>query len=433
MKPPAVVMNMFYTGVGIARSLGEQGIPVIGLTAQKRIYGNYTRYAKVVSAPDSRTAPKELAAFLLKMGHDLESRAVIFPTRDDDLIFLDRYREQLEPFFSPVIPPRVALKSALDKWQTYQWSQRAGVASPKCWRIENAGDLHQVLNEVHYPCVLKPISASAWRQDKNWELVGGRKAIALSSPEELLEEYNTVSKVVPQALLQELIPGADNCLTIAACYMDRNSKFVAGFNTQKLLQIPEGFGTGCIVQAVDRPELFEPAVRLLETMGYSGIAEVEFKWNADANEYQLIEVNPRPWDQHRLGHTCGTDLAVLAYHEHAGLPYPAMQMRPAGTKWIAEDGFITEVFRCAWKRDPKIWSLFRLASGRRIYAIWSARDPLPFLAYMSLRFIPGLIANAARMVAKTLQSGLSRIIGSSEKTVDRGGKYEPGLEAKNRA
>ena len=433
MKPPAVVMNMFYTGVGIARSLGEQGIPVIGLTAQKRIYGNYTRYAKVVTAPDSRTAPEELAAFLGRMGRDLESRAVIFPTRDDDLIFLDRYREQLEPFFSPVIPPRLALKSALDKWQTYQWSQRAGVASPKCWRIDNADDLRQVLGEVHYPCVLKPISASAWRQDKNWELVGGRKAIALSSPEELLEEYNTVSKVVPQALLQEMIPGADNCLTIAACYMDRNFKFVAGFNTQKLLQIPEGFGTGCIVQAVDRPELFEPTIRLLETMGYSGIAEVEFKWNAEANEYQLIEINPRPWDQHRLGYTCGTDLALLAYYEHSGQPYPAIEKRPAGTKWIAEDGFITEVVRCVWKRDPKIWSLFRLASGRRIYAIWSGRDPLPFVAYMSLRFIPGLIANAVRMVSKTLQSACSRLFGNSAKTLDRGSKYEPGLEAKNRA
>ena len=36
MKPPAVVLNMFYTGLGIARSLGEQGIPVIGLSAEAR-------------------------------------------------------------------------------------------------------------------------------------------------------------------------------------------------------------------------------------------------------------------------------------------------------------------------------------------------------------------------------------------------------------
>ena len=33
-------MNMFYTGLGIARSLGEHGVSVIGLSAHRRIYGN---------------------------------------------------------------------------------------------------------------------------------------------------------------------------------------------------------------------------------------------------------------------------------------------------------------------------------------------------------------------------------------------------------
>ena len=58
MRPTAYVMNMFYTGLGIARSLGEHGIPVVGLTAQRAFYGNYTRYAKAVFSPDSRHEPE---------------------------------------------------------------------------------------------------------------------------------------------------------------------------------------------------------------------------------------------------------------------------------------------------------------------------------------------------------------------------------------
>ncbi|MGA7414065.1 MAG: hypothetical protein WBW33_26560, partial [Bryobacteraceae bacterium] len=91
MPPPAIVMNMFYTGIGIARSLGERGIPVIGLTA-KPIYGNYTRYAHVRRSPDSRDEPERLLAVLSQLGKELPSRAVIFPTRDDDVVFLDRHR-----------------------------------------------------------------------------------------------------------------------------------------------------------------------------------------------------------------------------------------------------------------------------------------------------------------------------------------------------
>src|ERR1017187_6137252 len=99
MRPTAVVMNMFYTGLGIARSLGEQGIPVIGLTSQHRIYGNFTRYAKTVFCPDSRREPEALFAWLMQMGKNLGHRSVIFPTRDDDVAFLDRFRRALDQYF----------------------------------------------------------------------------------------------------------------------------------------------------------------------------------------------------------------------------------------------------------------------------------------------------------------------------------------------
>ena len=69
--------------------------------------------------------------------------------------------------------------------------------------------------------------------------------------------------------------GPTDRLLIAACYMSKKARWVAGFNTQKVLQIPEGFGTGCIVQSVARPEMFNPPRGCSEAMNYSGVAEVE--------------------------------------------------------------------------------------------------------------------------------------------------------------
>jgi predicted ATP-grasp superfamily ATP-dependent carboligase len=249
-------MNMFYTGLGIARSLGERGIPVIGLTAQHGIYGNFTRYAKTVFCPDSRTEPEALLAFLIGMGRELDARGVLFPTRDDDLVFLDRYRVELARYFSLVAPDSSALGACLNKWETSLWAQRAGVGTPKCWMIERAEDLTSALQELTYPCVLKPVSAHHWRQRDNWQIVGSRKAIGVFSEDELLREYDAIAHADKRALLQEMIPGGDDSLVVAACYLDRQSRWVGGFNVQKLVQLPERFGTGCIVQSVDRPELF---------------------------------------------------------------------------------------------------------------------------------------------------------------------------------
>lgn len=405
MRPTAVVINMFYTGLGIARSLGENGIPVIGLTAQKGIYGNFTRYAKIEFAPDSRNEPEALLAYLLELGTRLGHRAVIFPTRDDDVMFLDRYRAQLSPLFHLAVPADDVVEACLNKWETFQWAERAGVQTPRCWLIENPEDLPRVIPEVTYPVVLKPLAAHHWRQGTNWEIVGGRKAISIATPEELRREYDSIAQADPRALLQELIPGDDQQLIIAAVYMDLESNFVAGFNTQKLVQVPAGFGTGCIVQAAHRPELFEPTIRLLQKMRFTGIAEVEYKWDAAKNVFQLIEVNPRPWDQHRLGTGCGTDLVYLAYCERAGLGIPPVTPRPSALKWIAEDTFATTALRLLRWRDPALRSLFQLAKGERIYSIWSGKDPLPSIAYLFLRFLPTLMKDVSRALWAAVKGG----------------------------
>jgi predicted ATP-grasp superfamily ATP-dependent carboligase len=137
-------------------------------------------------------------------------------------------------------------------------------------------------------------------------------------------------------------------------------------------------------------------------MRFTGIAEVEYKWEASSGEYQLIEINPRPWDQHRLGKTCGTDLVLCSYCDHAGLKTPALPRQAQPQKWIAEDTFCMTALRLLWNRDPKWWTLFRLARGRRIYAVWSTWDPLPSVAYCITRFIPGLFRTGAKVLCSAI-------------------------------
>lgn len=403
MRPTAVVMNMFYTGLGIARSLGENGVPVIGLSSRRRVYGNLTRYAKTLLCPDSRDEPEALLRFLLGLSGRIGHRAVIFPTRDHDLVFLDHFREQLSPHFQLVLPERGALEACLNKWETYQWTCRSGLFAPKCWLIETGDALHEVLPEITYPCVLKPVAAHHWRQGGKWALVGARKAIQVLSREELIAAYDTISRADQRVLVQEMVSGGDDSLMVAACYLDRQSNWVAGFSAQKLVQCPEGFGSGCIMQNTNRQDLFERTARLLKAMRFSGIAEVEYKWDTVAQDYALIEINPRPWDQHRLGKASGVDLIYTAYCDLAHLPVHAT-VGPASThKWVADDLFLMTALELLWKRSPRIRELFRHARGKRMYAIWSAKDPLPFLVYIITRFLPDVITAGLRALSAKLR------------------------------
>ena len=50
---------------------------------------------------------------LIKLGKSTGHRAVIFPTRDDDVVFLDRFRAELEPHFILTIPASAAVSACL--------------------------------------------------------------------------------------------------------------------------------------------------------------------------------------------------------------------------------------------------------------------------------------------------------------------------------
>ena len=64
-SPPVLILNLFYSGLGIARDLAGRGIRVVGLSAHPRIYGNFTRFCQVRRSPNSQEQPEELAEFLL--------------------------------------------------------------------------------------------------------------------------------------------------------------------------------------------------------------------------------------------------------------------------------------------------------------------------------------------------------------------------------
>ncbi len=171
-------MNMFYTGLGIARSLGQRGIRVIGLSAHSGIYGNYTRYADVRFCPDSRENPDQLLEYLVRLGDELGGKSLLYPTRDDDVLFLERFRSRLNSHFTLVIPSAPALDACLDKWETYLAARKAGVPVPRSWKIENPQDLCRSISEISFPAVLKPLSALV-ASGADWNQVGARKAICV--------------------------------------------------------------------------------------------------------------------------------------------------------------------------------------------------------------------------------------------------------------
>jgi D-aspartate ligase len=399
--PPVIVLNLFHSGLGIIRQLAGTGVRVIGLSANARIYGNYTRLCEVLSSPDSQEQPDQLASFLQSLAVELEG-AVIFPTRDADLLFLDRFRADLEPLYRLAIPPSHILDHVMDKATLARIALDIGIPIPRTTTVANSAKLKSAAHDIGFPCLLKPVRSIHWREEHRWKTVGGRKAFRAANYLELENHYRRIAQVYPEFLLQEWIPGGTDNLLIWGGHIGPQYDPVISFTARKLIQSPAEFGTGCVVQSELLPDLLEPSVRLCRAFAYEGIAEIEYKQDPRDGTLKLIEINARHWDWHELGKASHVNLTWAAYCRLVGRPVDAAPTATQSAKWIAEDIFVKHCLASLWEKTSDRSSVTNAIAGERIYGMFAWNDPLPCIRYSSCTLLPALAVAASKKIRKRI-------------------------------
>lgn len=399
LAPPAVIiLNMFYSGLGIARDMAGKGVRVVGLSSDRKIYGNFTRLCEVRWAPNSQEEPGELAAMLLKLSSELGG-AVIFPTRDADVLLLDRFRDVLSRHYRLAIPPSDCLLRVMNKYALAIAAQGAGVPVPRTALVSSRTDLQRVESEVGFPCVLKPVVAADWRGSENWQKVGARKAIRVNDRDELEREYELLSQIDREVLVQQWIPGSSEQIVVLGGYVREGGELVDYFTARKLVQSPDDCGTGCLVESEPIPEIIELSQRLCRALEYQGMAEIEYKYDSESREFRLIEINTRHWDWHRLGSASGINLSWTAYCDWTGRPLDSQPKQVAHAKWIAEDALLIYMLRGLYRRRLRVRDVWKKLSGRRVYGIFDWNDPWPGLRYCLREFLPDLAKSFLRIAS----------------------------------
>ena len=378
--PPAVVLNMYATGLAIARNLAPHGVPVYGLSVQENAPGNFSRACHPLRSPDSQHEPEALVTFLRDLAGRLGVRAILFPTRDADILFLDRHRAALEPYYEIPQPAGDRLDAIMDKHRLAEEARAAGIPTPLTVRVRSRGELDEAASRFTYPVVAKAVVAQDWRADGIADAVHRRKAVKIASRDELAAFWTRIESHRPDLLVQEWIDGPDDQCFVLGAYRGRDDRVLGWFTARKMLQYPPEFGLGCIVRLERHDEVERLGKRLLEALRFRGTAEVEFKRHAPSGEYRLIEVNPRHWDQHALGMTCGVNLAWIAYRDLAlGDRLEPVAPNGAAGAWISGVGLVGSLREDLKHGRLRSWKVAPLAQPSTRYAVWDPADPGPFL------------------------------------------------------
>ncbi|MFZ3382398.1 MAG: ATP-grasp domain-containing protein, partial [Candidatus Methanoperedens sp.] len=174
---------------------------------------------------------------------------------------------------------------------------------PKTLNLKNITELQAISKTIEYPVVIKLRNATS--------------SVGLSyahSPEELISKYKrTITKfnLLPSnyPILQEYIPG--NGYGVSMLYNQGDMR--AMFTHKRLREYPITGGPSTYRISVRHPEMEHMAKRLLDHVGWHGVAMVEFKLDERNNKPVLIEVNPRFWGSVYQAIAAGVDFPYLLY------------------------------------------------------------------------------------------------------------------------
>lgn len=373
-RPGVLVLGAESQGLGIIRQLGEAGIRSIVIDQDSAGIARASKYCRSFTRSPHYSNEEAFVEFLLGLAdkHDINCWT-LFPTDDEQVKVLSQHRDLLGQKYRIWTQEWEKISILYCKDLFYKYVCSLGLNCPRTSVVESVEQLEDL--ELDYPVIIKPsVKEQFYRRFK-------QKAIECNDLSEVREVFRKSADIVPpsQLLIQERIPGhGENQFSLAGLF--QNGEPVFFITVQRVRQHPMDFGhASTYVELLQCDELVEPSLKLLRSIGYSGVCEVEFIKDPRTSEYRILEVNPRFWGWHTITRACGVNLPLMLYNQIYELQHtvPSQPMRGSWIKTITD---LPVGMSLVFKGNLPLMKLIKQHCGASENATFWLRDPLPFFA-----------------------------------------------------
>ena len=270
------------------RSLGRRGVAVVTGDEYAMTAASFSRY----SVADFRypNPTKEPEAFLdtleevvLEHKPDDGTPYVLMPIHKETYL-IARHRERFEPHIRVPVPQIEHIEQVHNKGTLAAYAMRCGLPTPQTWMPGSHDHFLSIAAQVQLPAFVKLREAASG--------VGIRKVDTLeelmATFDEFVEHFKLKEGDYP--IIQQGVPGNDYCVTT----LFDHGKMVASMTYRGLRAFPAERGATVMRETVEAPEMERIAAELLGSLGWHGVAQLDFRWEGtpETTPY-LIEVNPR--------------------------------------------------------------------------------------------------------------------------------------------
>lgn len=369
---------------GAIRSLGENGIKVIGLDFGTLSANSFSRYCSKVKITNPLEGEERFLEELISLRSRFHSNPVLFPMDDYCVMLLAKHAERLREHFAYSYLSWDSCRKCVDKVEMNKLCEREGIPLPKTFYPMRGDALEHIIENAPFPCIVKPtakfvIDNERERHFFEFQRRFNSKALVVADRDDLRKKLNTMEELGMPCIVQELIPGDATTLYSHHFYADAHSHTHFDCVHRKWKQIPADFGTVLYSDSNWDPQAVELGKKFVAAAKCKGIGNMEFKKDPRDGVFKFIEINMRAGSSIYRPTVAGVNIALCSYLDLSGQSIPKSPSQ--------EDGiFFVDHIRCIYsllKRGPQYDFSFKdflnLVGKKRVGAQFDWRDPLPFL------------------------------------------------------
>ncbi|MCX5204910.1 ATP-grasp domain-containing protein [Streptomyces sp. NBC_00237] len=385
---PALIVKfgdypLHHGGVGAIRSLGRLGIPMYAITEDRWTPAALSRHLRrpYVWPTSGTEEPARLVEGLLRVGARIGRPAVLVPTDEEAAVLIAEHQRELAPaFLFPSVPADLPRRLA-SKQGLHELCTEHGVATPEAAFPNSYAEVVAFAERARFPVVAKNREAFVRRHHP--AVRGTTRIAGPGQLRALAREWGES----PGVILQEYLPREEAEDWIVHAYFDAHSEPRAMFTGVKVRSWPPHAGMTACAYVVDNPELAGLASQFVKRIGFSGIVDLDLRYDRRDGQYKLLDFNPRMGAQFRLFESeSGVDVVRAQHLDLTGRAVPEGEQR-AGHRFVVENIDLPALL--AYRRSGYTTPHVPRRADSTELAWFAADDPKPALAMLARMVGPG--------------------------------------------
>jgi D-aspartate ligase len=309
---PVVLLGGQAIALSVARSLGARGIPVY-LLDEPDCYAQHSRFCTWIPLTPECNLHEAWLEWLTGEGARSLAGALLLPCCDDGLELIAKHRAELQKYFSVADANDEVTLALLDKFKTYELAEQYRTPHPVYRNLTSIGEVLEVLRDISFPCAIKPRHSHLFGRH-----FPSDKLFVATNGDEFMEQFKLIHSHGLEAIVSEIIPGADDHYFSYYTYIDQHGEPLFHFTKRKIRQFPLGFGQWTYHVSGWYPDVAVLGLDYFQQIGLRGIGTIEFKRDPRDGTLKLIECNPRFTLAIELLRYSGVEWALLVYAQMTG-------------------------------------------------------------------------------------------------------------------